>query len=385
MTQIAPCVGLALLAIASTSSVDGAAPLPFGATDFKQYYTASRLLLAGHNPYDYGLAAALQQQLGAAGAVQVPYGPPTSLLPFVPFGLVEFGAAVHWQLILNIAMLALSGALWGTLLFPRLDRMPLIAAVSVFLWVPTLVLLGMGHVSTWPLLGFTLWNYLLARDRPVLAGAFLALSIVKPHLALGLVVYAGVIGIRDKRYRMLMAFTGTVLVACVVTVLIRPTVWSEYLASLPQSDPGQWYNATLDGWCRLQLDRWHLGAGAYFRPAAIALALALLGWVCALGWRARHRATQGVLVLAICLCATPYAFSYDFVLAVPGLILMVGAGLEHGDGKWWAVFLGWIGLNGYALDRSLGYYHESSYFLVPWCALALTLVLANRTRPGVEA
>jgi len=381
MTQIAPCVGIVLLAIFSTTGVENDAPSPFGATDFKQYYTSSRLLLSGHNPYDFGLAETVQRQLGATDAVQVPYGPPTSLLPFLPLGLVDFGAAVRWQLFFNIAMLALSGFLWGKMLFPKQDRMPLIAATSVFLWIPTLFLLGMGHVATWTLLGFTLWNYFLIGDKPVLAGVLLALSIVKPHLALGLVVYAGAVGIREKRHRMLAAFVGTVLLASVVTLLIRPTIWSEYLASLPQSDPAQWYGATLDGWCRLRLDRWHPGAGSYFRPAGIVLALAMLGWICALGWRVRERATQGVLVPAICLCATPYAFSYDHVLVVPGLILMIGAGLDHGDRKWWAVFIGWIGLDAYcALGRSLENFHESNYFLIPWCALVLTLVLARRQR-----
>ena len=60
--------------------------IPFGGSDFKQYYTTSRLLLEGHNPYDYQRAGELQRVLGNKGDIQVPYGPPTSLLPFIPMG-----------------------------------------------------------------------------------------------------------------------------------------------------------------------------------------------------------------------------------------------------------------------------------------------------------
>ena len=55
--------------------------IPFGGTDFKQYYTTSRLLLQGDNPYDYARAGIIQRALGERGDIQVPYGPPTSLLP----------------------------------------------------------------------------------------------------------------------------------------------------------------------------------------------------------------------------------------------------------------------------------------------------------------
>src|SRR5262249_52490180 len=85
--------------------------IPFGGTDFKHSYAAGKLLLAGENPYDYEKVGETQRALGSGDEPQVPYGPPTSLLPFIPLGRLDFPTAVHIQLGLNIALLAASGCL----------------------------------------------------------------------------------------------------------------------------------------------------------------------------------------------------------------------------------------------------------------------------------
>lgn len=366
--------GLFLVFLAMSPALDEApskeqaaktSTIPFGGTDFKQYYTTSKLILEGHNPYDYERAGVIQRALGETGDIQVPYGPPTSLLPFIPMGWVDFLTAIQIQFVLNISMLVVCCFLWGKMLFPTQPMMPLISCAAVVAWIPCLSLFGMGHVTSWTLLGFTLWAFCMQQKRPALAGCLLALSIIKPHLALGPVLYACVVGLRQKQWKMLAAFALTVLAMIAATFLIRPTIWSEYLASLAQSNPTQWFNATLDGWGRYQLGPW-------FRYVSATIGVALLAWIVLLAWK--RDGSDGPLVLALWLAATPYAFSYDYVLILPGFLLAVGAWLYRSHHLWLIAIVGWLMLDVIYVMKK-GEWTEYKFFFIPWGGLMLTLLL----------
>lgn len=351
-------------------AVSAASPLapsaiPFGGTDFKQYYTTSRLLLEGKNPYDYELAGVIQRGLGETGDIQVPYGPPTCLLPFIPMGWFDFLTAIQIQFVLNVGMLVICCFLWGKMLFPTQPMMPLFSCIAVVAWIPCLSLFGMGHVTSWTLFGFTLWAFCMQQKRPALAGCLLALSIIKPHLAFGPVIYACVVGLRQKQWSMLTCFTLTVLAMIGATFVIRPSVWTEYLGSLAQSNPTQWFNATLDGWGRFQF-------GASFRLVTIIVGCLLLGWIALLGWK--RNGNDGPLVLALWLAATPYAFSYDYVLVLPGFILAMGAWLYRTHPYWHVAVAGWLLLDVLYVMKK-GEWTEYKFFFIPWGACMLTLLL----------
>jgi len=178
--------------------------IPFGGTDFKQYYTASRFILEGHNPYDYEQAEVFQRTLGHHGPGQLPYGPPTSILPFIFMGWFDFLTAIQIQSVLNASLLVISCFLWGLMLFPKQPLMPIISCVTAVVWLPSITHSGLGQVTTWTLFGFTLWCILMQKNKPGLAGCGLALSIIKPHLAFGLVAYVFIMGWRQKQWKMLL-------------------------------------------------------------------------------------------------------------------------------------------------------------------------------------
>ncbi|MBL8824528.1 MAG: DUF2029 domain-containing protein [Planctomycetia bacterium] len=342
--------------------------IPFGGTDFKQYYTTSRLILEGSNPYDYDKAGKIQRELGEKGATQVPYGPPTSLLPFIPLGWVDFLTAIQIQLGLNVGMLVISCFLWGKMLYPISNTMPLLSCIAVIAWIPCLSLFGMGHVTSWTLLGFTLWCFFQTQNKPWLAGICLALSIIKPHLAFGMVVFAGVYGIRNREWKMLAGFVLTVLVMILATWLIRPSIWHEFLGSIEQSNPTQWYNATLDGWGRFYFGPW-------FRVVSIAMSVSLLAWIVILAWKGGKNFPETCpLVLALWMAATPYAFSYDYVLLLPGFLMAIGAWLHRSHPYWYVAIAGWMMLDVvYVLKK--GQWYEYQFFFIPWGGLALTLFM----------
>jgi hypothetical protein len=347
--------------------------LPFGGTDFKQYYTTSKQILDGKNPYDYSDAERIQRQLGSEGEAQVPYGPPTSLLPFIPLGWLDYHDAVQVQLILNCLMMIFSAFLWGMMLYPRYTYAPFAAIAVVAAWLPCISLVGMGHVTSWTLFGFTLWCFAQNKQQPLAAGVVLALSIIKPHLAFGLVIFAGVYGLRHRQWKMLGAFVATVLCLLVLTWIIRPTIWHEYLASLPQSNPTQWYNATLDGFGRM-----HFGDG--FRLVSLAFMVLVLGWIALLAWT--RDVFAGPLVCALWLVGTPYAFNYDFILLIPAIVMVCLSWNRHHP--WWCIFLlaGWIVLD-VLFIRQKGIWKEYQFFVIPWGGLMLAM-LTEKVATGLS-
>jgi len=277
--------------------------------------------------------------------------------------------------LLNIALLAASGGLWGMMLFPDRPVMRLIGAASFAAWVPSLVLLGMGHVTGWTLFGFTAWCALTRANRPGWAGAALALSIIKPHLAFALVGYALVYGLRQRQSRMLAAIAATIALMCAATFAIRSSIWGEYFASLPQSNPIRQFNATLDGWGRYQFGDW-------FRIVSLGVTFALWGMLAWLAWRKPGEPRRWALVMAIALAAAPYAFSYDCVLLLPGLILAIGLALDSATRRL-ALIAGWIGLIlFYSFGKSENW-NEVWYFIIPWAGLALTI--ASLSSPASRA
>lgn len=352
--------------------------IPFGGTDFKQYYTASRLIVEGLSPYNIHRAEVLQRALGNQGPAQLPYGPPTTLLPFIPMGWFDFTTSIQIQFVLNVSLLVISCFLWGGMLFPRQALMPVISCVVAVLWLPSMSLCGMGQVTTWTLFGFTLWCALMLKNKPGLAGCGLALSIIKPHLAFGLVIYAFVLGLRQRQWKMLLGFVGTVGLMILATLLIRPSSWLEYLNSLKEANPIQWYNSTLDGWGRYVLGEW-------FRAISIAISTGLLAWIILLAYRSRKEtsvtemAIQAVLALTLWMTASPYAFSYDFVLLLPAFILAVGSLLYEKYPNRLLVFSGWMILDAvYVLMK--GPCYEYHYFFIPCSGLVLLLILLEPRR-----
>jgi hypothetical protein len=364
---------MALMMVCTTG--DGAAvpSIPFGGTDFKQYYTTSRLLREGHNPYDYDRAGPLQKELGNRGETQVPYGPPTSLLPFIPLGWVDFTTAIQIQLGLNLVMLCLSCYLWGTLFLPKY---PLVSIGIIGCWVPTWMLLGLGQVSSWLLLGFTVWYWAMKHNRPVLAGAMLNLVIMKPHLGFGLVVYALVLGYRDKQWKMLAAFFVTFAVIIAATFVIRPTIWHEWYASLEISKPDKWANATLDGWGKAFFEQ-HYKKGKYFTYAvSLPICAAFLALVLYLTWTRPLQDKLGVLILAIWLAASPYAFSYDFSLLIPAIIMTLSMVIARSHPLALLAGVGWCCLS-LIFYVTKGPWQEHDWFFFPLSGLAITLLLTG--------
>ena len=173
------------------------------------------------------------------------------------------------------------------------------------------------------IVGFLLAGAALAlrRDRLSLAGALLALTLIKPQMTLLAAAYLLLWSMSDRRRARLWAgFLSTTLLLMAASMWI----WPRWL--------GQWLSVLL-GYHRYATPP--LVAllpgpqlGAYVGPAAI---LVLLGASAALAWRKRQASPESLdfwltlsLLLAITsVCLLPGQAIYDHVILLPGIFLLL--------------------------------------------------------------
>lgn len=151
--------------------------------DFNSFWGAGRALLEGRNPYDY---AVIQDILAPRGTANFNY-PLFIAVLIVPLGLFDLEMAKNiWLTISEMALILSICLLLGRK--PR-SRDFILSTLACTAFVPTLIAFFDQQTSMFALCLLSLVWYGLKRDRHVLAGSALALSLIKPQtMALVLVV-----------------------------------------------------------------------------------------------------------------------------------------------------------------------------------------------------
>ncbi len=192
----------------STGRIDGIARTPD--LDFVAFYSASWQTLFGGGPlpvWDYHQLFTIQQQL-AGTSHNVPwFYPPTFLLVVAPLALLPYGWALAGWLAITVPLWVFvvrraGGAQHSWLLvlgFPALWWAAMHGQNSFL----TAALVGLAVIA---------WR----SDRTALAGVFLGLLVIKPHLAVGLAVVL----LAARAWRTLLAAAATALAGLTVSVLV---------------------------------------------------------------------------------------------------------------------------------------------------------------------
>jgi len=253
--------------------------------------------------------------------------PPTLLLlrPFLVLGYIP--SRIVWG-VLSTAMLLLSATLSADALGWHPEaRTRLLTAWWILCSVPTMLLVPLtGNTSAVVLLSLSLSLWLFGRGREGLAGAALALTLIKPQLAvLGLLLL-----LYKRRWRALGGCAAaTALVVAVSLPLVGLPVYGDFLGV--ERDVAGWTTSNdalqldVPGLHGMFLQQWphsnlaDLAANGLSVLVVIALAAYWRG-----PWRpgtARFAAGWAQVVLCTLLVAS-YAHSYDLVLLVlPALVI----------------------------------------------------------------
>lgn len=299
--------------------------------DFRGYYAAARVLIAGGNPYDYHQVAPVLLELTGEMGNNPYYYPPWFAWLFVPFLSLPFQVARAAWMILNVI-------LW-----------------SIGIW-------QLGRIIGWPPMGwkryalFTLttfsfawitWRYEQAgilvfvicialilsiqKQNWIWSGVWLALLLIKPNITLLVVAGISVWLLRNGQWRPVLVMFLTLVLLLSISTIITP----DWFQPFTEEGFGRGLTVALDGpdqvvalrinttfldWLRV------LGVRAGWRASlygiAIGLAAFLFFWTL---YRSRSLLEVISVLLLISHSITPYALQYDY----PPLVIALFWGLSR--------------------------------------------------------
>jgi hypothetical protein len=280
---------LSALALTTVALVAGPT-LGWAPIDFCRFYTGSKMILAGQNPYG-----------------QIPFFAPPWLAFLLSLLLVLpcSSAALAWTL-LNVAIIiASSHVLWGPASVPgERRRMALLGLTAVTPYA--LFAYATGQLSAVALGACALaaWGLTTGRHWPIVAG--LILASLKPHVVALPMLLVGLELMRRRQWMPFLLASAALATLCLIAALFVPAWPRTLLASWAS---GAFYES------RENL----LGLAAFDVP--LWLTYPFVAYTLLLWWR--RALDLHVLALAVAAnpLAIPYSRSYDYVL----LLLPLGA------------------------------------------------------------
>ncbi len=230
---------LALAAVLTSANLAYARANP-GGTDFLVHWVAARhILFEGRSPYTDTVALEIQQRIYGRPArpdehqQRVVY-PLYSVVVFAPFAWIEdfAWARALWMTLLEAAALATVGL---SLALARWRPSPwALGGLMLFAltWYHGLRTLINGNAVGLVAFGLTLAVWAVLRGRDGLAGVALALSTIKPNLALLPFVFTLLWAWRQGRWRLLAFMLGTWALLAGLATVWHPLWWAEYAREL---------------------------------------------------------------------------------------------------------------------------------------------------------
>ena len=287
--------------------------------DFIEYWTATRLLLEGGNPYSPGELLAAQRALGWAEAEPLMmWNPPWTLSFTLLFGLFDYETAQFvWFLSHVLILFVGSQLLWriygGSL---QNSHYPALAVLS---FAPTYFVLLLGQIGPLGLLGVIGFLASVKRQAWRWAGASLTIAAIKPHLLylvwLALVFWT----LKEKAWRLAIAFLMTGISLALLPLVFDREVYSQYFQLLTGDGvvrPLKWATPAL-GTALAQI---FAIPDAWIRWLPAAAGTAWFVWYWARRSRAWDWITELPLLLAVSIATTSFAWTFDHIVLLPAVV-----------------------------------------------------------------
>jgi hypothetical protein len=336
-TWVTISIGLAIISL-----------LWFGA-DFRGYYAAAQVLLAGGNPYDYHQVADVLLKVTGKMGNNPYYYPPWFAWFFVPLAIIPFQIARSiWMLFnftaWNIGLWQLSKTLnWPPQGWKRYSLF--IISTFSFAWI------------TWRYeqAGILVFAILVAallsasKQNWLRLGILLALLLIKPNITLIVVTGMSLWLIRQAQWRPVLAMTATLSALLIISTLITPNWFKPFMGP----GFGRGLTVAMDGPEKVVASRinttmldWLASVGAQvnlrFILYGISVFVAIVIFIMAILY---SRSLIGVtsLSLLISYAITPYALQYDY----PPLVITLFWALSlpspsKAFARWRILFAGFI-------------------------------------------
>ncbi|MCU1285275.1 MAG: hypothetical protein JWO13_1625 [Acidobacteriales bacterium] len=295
-------------------------------SDYAAYWSASRLLLDGQNPYDAEKVFAVQKAVGWAPSALVMRNPPWTFALVLPFGLVAYKfSRILWTILQVLIVLGCASWLWKQ--YSRSSSTRWVAAIITATLFPALWVLVMGQITPFILLGLVGFLYCETSDRTNswLQAASLVLIGLKPQLlylfwvALGLSACWALRNLdcttRElRRWTLFRRFAILLLATSAIPLAIDPHVFSQYFSYLRNTPILLEAIPTPGNFLRIHTNmRW-----TQFAPMALGSLWLYYYWRKNRDqWQWSH---QMPLLLLVSLATTTYGWFYDQVLLLPVIL-----------------------------------------------------------------
>ena len=322
----------AVLVLAYARQLAGA---PTAGQDFRAFFAAATVVAQGSDPYDWAALSRTEDALYNAPAHLTPGDPryydflPYPEGPWLALGLQPL-TGLPWQVVYPIfaALMLLAIAVGGWLILSRLNwpvpRRRIAVAVAT---LSPIVFFNIfqGQVSALVFLGFAAAWYLTARGKPVAGGFVLTLVWIKPNLGLALPAVIALLEPPAAR-RLLISFAAGSVVAFGAAALALPGVLRH------------WPNEILSHWRAVQGPQPDIASvHSFYYPAltgsfkTIALLVVLLAGCAYTLWalrRLRAPLARGLTLLLLWFALLPYVHSFDAILLLPVVAVLLGRDLD---------------------------------------------------------
>jgi hypothetical protein len=286
--------------------------------DFRGYYAATRVLMAGRNPYDYRLVAAVLLEVTGEMGNNPYYYPPWFAWLFIPLASLPFQIAravwMFFNLILwNFGLWKLSTMIgWPPVGWPRYALFALTtfsfawitwryeqAGILVFVLLVALILSIQNQDWSW-------------------SGIWLALLLIKPNVTLIIVAGISLWLLRRGQWRSVMVAIFTLLVLVSISTLITPDWYQPFF----EAGFGQGLTVVLDGPNQIVAQRinttfpdWLRTFGMKSQLRTLIYGIAICVGVIVFFWavyRSQSLLELVSLLLLVSYAITPYALQYDY-------------------------------------------------------------------------
>ncbi len=292
----------------------------WGENDFLPYWSASKTMLAGGNPYDPNDLLQVQKELrvvlGSVDEVRQAWGPPWMMLLISPLTLIDFKIAVSIWIFCNVVFITLAlYLLWGMLFGPS-DRKGLIISLGVgYLFGNTIMLINLGQFSSILLIGFVVFIWCLERKFYLWAGLAMLLLVIKPQITYLVVLVIILWAIRNRKWGILQGFFVSGSLLLIILWLIFPNWLPLYINTVIAIPNVQIQYSTIGSFIE---SIFGISAFKYIGLLLIPLSYPLAKYVDIAGWL-----TTLNLALLISIPLAPYGFSFDHILLLPAVVQMI--------------------------------------------------------------
>jgi len=299
-------------------------PSPVPVADYVQYWAASRVNLAGGNPYDWHeLLTAERQAEPSLTTPVLMWNPPWTLSLTTLPGLLPYQLSrTVWMTLCCLILAGSSVFLWNYWGGPT--KGTIAAAMLVFAFPASFFATVMGQMSPLMLLGIVGFLYFEEKQRLGWAGAAVALTLVKPQVTYLLWAALLLWSLRSGRWRVLAGASAAVVAMCIVPLAANPWVVSQYVHAVLDHPPTYFVTPTVGALLRLVIG-WDHTWPMLLPPLA---GLAWWGWHCrGLDWTWR---SQISLLLLVSVVTSPYVWLFDQVVLLPAVIQLAAT---HARGR----------------------------------------------------